>query len=137
EDDELRKRVLAIALAGTPVVLVDHLSGVLGSDVLAAATTSTQWRERMLGVSTMVDAPLRAVWMFTGNNVSFKKTLGRRIIPIYLDAGVEHPEDRTGFQIADVEGYVRTARPALAIAALTVLRAYARAGRPRHPAPRT
>ncbi len=132
EDDELRKRILAIALAGTPLVQLDNLSGVLGSDVLAAALTTTLWSDRMLGVSTMVDVPLNTVWLFTGNNLSFKKTLGRRMIPIYLDAGIEHPEDRSGFAIEDVISYVVHYRPTLVAAALTILRAFAFAGRPRH-----
>jgi hypothetical protein len=135
EDDELRKRILAIALAATPLVLLDNLSGVLGSDVLAAALTTTVWSDRMLGVSTVVDAPLRTVWVFTGNNLSFKKTLGRRIVPIYLDAGVEHPEDRA-FAIENLEAFVHGDRPGLITAALTILTAYATAGRPRHAAPR-
>ena len=135
EDDELRKRVLAIALAGTSLVLLDNLSGVLGSDVLAAALTSTTWSDRMLGVSTIVEAPLQAVWLFTGNNLTFKKTLGRRMVPLYLDARVEHPEDRTGFAVDDLVGWVQAARPALVVAALTILRAFARARRPRHGRP--
>ncbi len=132
EDDELRKRILAIALAGAPLVQLDNMSGVLGSDVLAAALTATLWSDRMLGVSTMVDVPLNTVWIVTGNNLSFKKTLGRRMVPIYLDAGIEHPEDRSGFAIEDLIGYVEHARPALVAAALTILRAFAFAGRPRH-----
>ncbi len=135
EDDELRKRILAVALAGTPLVVLDNLSGVLGSDVLAAALTSSVWADRMLGVSTVVEVPLTTVWLATGNNTSFKRTLGRRIVPIYLDAGVEHPEDRAGFGIDDLVGHVTAARPALVAAALTILRAYALAGRPRHGAP--
>ncbi len=135
DDEEFRKRILAIALAGTPLVVLDNLSGALGSDVLAAALTATEWTERLLGVSTVVAAPLHTIWLFTGNNLSFKKTLGRRIIPIYLDAEVEHPEDRH-FEVENLDAYVRTNRPGLVVAALTILRAYALAGRPRHGAPR-
>src|SRR5207247_6358523 len=136
EDDELRKRVLAIALAGTPLVLLDNLSGVLGSDTLAAALTSTTWSDRMLGVSTIVEAPLHTVWLFTGNNLSFKKTLGRRMVPIYLDARVEHPEDRHDFVVPDLLSWVLMARPALVSATLTVLRFHSVGGRPRHEGPR-
>lgn len=135
DNDELRKRILAIGLAGTPVVLLDNLTGVLGSDVLAAALTAETWSDRLLGVSTVVETPLRTVWIFTGNNLSFKRTLGRRVVPICLDAGVEHPEDRR-FEIGDLAAYIKAVRPSLVAAALTVLRAYAQAGRPRHERPR-
>ncbi len=136
ETEELRKRVLALALAGTALVLVDNLSGVLGSDALAAALTTTIWSDRILGVSQVVEVPLRVVWLFTGNNLAFRRTLGRRMVPIYLDAGIEHPEDRQKFTFPDLIGWIEARRRALVAAALTLLRAYFIAGRPRHGAPR-
>jgi hypothetical protein len=136
ENEEFRKRVLALALSGTPLILLDNLSGVLGSDVLAAALTATEWEDRLLGFSKVVRAPLRAVWLFTGNNLSFKKTLGRRMVPIYLDALVEHPEDRRDFVVPDLLSWVLMARPALVSATLTVLRFHCVGGRPRHEGPR-
>ena len=96
DGEELRKRITSIALSGTPLVLVDNASGALGSDALAGALTATEWEDRILGVSQMVRLPLRAIWFVTGNNISFRKTLARRVVPIDLDAGVETPEDRTG-----------------------------------------
>jgi putative DNA primase/helicase len=73
--------------------------------------------------------------MLTGNNVSFKGDLGRRVIPCDLDPGVEHPEDREGFIHGDLLSYIATARPRLVAAGLTVLRAYHVAGRPAHARP--
>lgn len=130
--DELRKRVVSIALSGTPVVLLDNASGVLGSDVLAAFLTANDVEDRLLGRSEMVRVPLRAVWLATGNNLGFRKTLGRRVVPIDLDANREAPEDREGFAYPDILAHVKRERPGLVTAALTILRGFAVARRPAH-----
>ena len=101
ESEELRKRVTSLAVEGAALILLDNVSGTLGSDTLAAALTVTDWEDRILGTNTVVRVPLRVVWMVTGNNLGFRRTLGRRVIPIDLDAGVEQPEDRVGsFDVA-------------------------------------
>lgn len=132
EGDELRKRITAIALAGTPLVMLDNVSGSMGSDVLAMALTARSWTDRILGASETIEVPLRAVWIATGNNLGFTRTLGRRVIPIDLDARLEAPEDRDDFKIKDLPAYVRRERTTLVTAALTILRGFHVAGRPRH-----
>lgn len=132
DDIEFRKRLLVLAIAGTSVVVLDNVSGTIGSDQLAAALTATEFTDRLLGVSRLVTAPLTAIWFVTGNNVRFGRTLGRRMVPITLDPENEHPEDRTGFRYPDVVGRVKAQRPALVIAALALLHNYVIAGRPPH-----
>lgn len=136
DPEEMRKRVHALAIGGIPLVLLDNLSGSVGSDVLAAALTATSWEERILGQTEIVRAPLQAVWLATGNNIAFKRTLGRRVIPIDLDSKLEAPEDRAEFTHRNLRAHVTGARPALATAALTILRAFHLAGRPPHGGPR-
>ena len=72
----------------------------------------------------------------TGNNLCFGRTLGRRVVPIDLDATMEAPEDRMSFHHPDLRMHVREHRPRLATAALTLLRAFHLAGKPRHGGPR-
>jgi hypothetical protein len=133
DDGETRKLVLSIGLEGAPVVLLDNVEGSLGSPALAAALTSTTFRDRLLGVSKLVTVSLRGTtWFATGNGLVFKGDLGRRVLPIDLDAGCEHPEDRTAFKHHDLLAFVRAERPRLVAAALTVLRGYHVAGRPAH-----
>ena len=132
QSEEFRKRVMAIAMDGSPMVLLENLSGSLGSDVLAGALTATEWKDRLLGKTQMVSAPLAAVWLMTGNNLGFKRTLGRRVIPIDLDTELETPEDRTDFTYEDLRSHVRQQRPKLVAAGLTLLRAFHLAGRPTH-----
>ena len=135
--EELRKRITSLAVEGAQVILLDNVSGTLGSNTLAAALTATEWEDRILGTNTVVRVPLRVVWMATGNNLGFRRTLGRRVVPIDLDAGVEQPEDRIGFRYPDLKAHVQRHRPKLVSAALTILRAHCQAGRPAHGGPRT
>jgi len=136
DDIEFRKRLLVLAIAGTPVVVLDNVSGTIGSDQLAAALTTTEFTDRLLGVSRLVTAPLTAIWFLTGNNVRFGRTLGRRMVPITLDPENEHPEDRTGFRYPDVIGRVKVQRPALVTAALSLLHSYVLANKPPHNEPK-
>jgi hypothetical protein len=131
-EDETRKRILAIGLSATPVVLLDNVDRCLGSESLDAALTSEYFEDRVLGVSKIVRVPMRAVWLANGNGLTFRGTLGRRVVPIDLDARVEFPEERQGFQYPDLRAHLRQRRPELLVAALTIVTAYDRAGRPGH-----
>ena len=74
--------------------------------------------------------PNRAVWLASGNNVELSDEMTRRIIPIRLDAGVERPEERSGFKHADLPGYVRQHRSELVSACLSLIQAWLEAGQP-------
>lgn len=130
--DEMRKRSLAIALAGDPVVMIDNVVGAFGTPALAAVLTADSVTDRVLGFSKMATAIIRFVLALSGNNVTYKCDLGRRVVPIGIDPGVANPEDRIGFAHEDLLAYVDGHRPRLVAAALTVLRAFAVAGRPPH-----
>jgi len=124
-DDEMRKRITAIAIAGDPLVLIDNVSDSLGSPGLDAALTSSTWSDRILGKSeNTVPMPLCATWYATGNNVVLKSDLARRVCHIRLESPEENPEERTAFAHNNIRGYVFKNRPALITAALTILRGY-------------
>src|SRR5262249_42033633 len=124
KDDDMRKLLLAIALAGDAAVLFDDVGGVFKSSALDAVLTGMTITDRLLGASRNVAAPLRAVFSVTGNNLGFGGALGRRVVPCDLDAGMEHPEDRREFAHPDIRAWVLAERPRLVAAALTVLRGY-------------
>jgi hypothetical protein len=136
DDDEMRKRILALAVAADPIVLVDNVTGQFGSASIAATLTSETITDRVLGLSRTVTVPVRAVWMLTGNNVLFRGDLGRRVLPCDLDARMEHPEDRENFTISDLPAYLLEHRAELVVDALTILRAYCLEGRAAHGKPR-
>jgi len=130
DSGEFAKRITSIAIAADPMVLLDNLTGHFGNDALDRALTAERWRDRLLGVSQMVDLPLLTTWYATGNNVQIGADTARRIIHIRLDVLDEHPEERANFRHPNLLGWVRENRPRLLVDALTILAAYANAGRP-------
>ena len=121
DDDEFRKRITAMAVAGETTILLDNLSGTLGVPSLDAALTATTWSDRVLGRTEMVTIPLMATWWATGNNVIVVADTARRIDHIRLESNEETPEERSGFHHADLLAWVREHRPRLAAAAVTIL----------------
>lgn len=132
DDAEQRKRITALAIEGATLVLIDNIVGNLGGPSMDAALTATEWSDRILGSSTTVKLPLAITWYATGNNVALVGDMQRRVLHVRLESPEANPEDRVGFRHENVEAYARAHRAELVTAALTVLRAYVLAGRPRH-----
>jgi hypothetical protein len=128
-DEETRKRITSLAIAGESVTLVDNVAGALGGPSLDAALTSTEWTDRALGENRQIKVPLRMVWIATGNNATLAGDLLRRTLHVRLEARTERPEERSGFRYS-LPGDVFKHRPRLAVAALTIVRAYLAAGCP-------
>lgn len=129
-EDEQRKAILALALEGRRVALIDNVTGSFGSGTLDAALTATSWSDRILGVSKAATVPLTIVWFATGNNVVVVGDTMRRCLYIRLESPDEHPERRQGFRHPRLLEWVDTRRAELTAAGLTLLRAYIAAGRP-------
>ncbi|QDT15729.1 hypothetical protein [Alienimonas californiensis] len=136
-DEEMDKRITALAMAGDPVVQLDNIGAgdTLGGPALDRALTADVWSGRVLGESRIYTGPLRAVWFATGNNTALSADTPRRVVPIRLECPHERPEDRTPaeFRYADLKGYAATNRGPLLAAGLTWLRGYFTAGRPAPP----
>jgi hypothetical protein len=130
-DEEDRKRLLALALAGDPVVVLDNIEKPLGSAALAAAITAGEIRDRVLNETRMATAEFRPLLIATGNNLVVRGDLGRRVNPVDLDPRCESPEERSGFAVPNVKTWVTANRRALYSAALMILRGYFAAGSPR------
>lgn len=130
EDEEERKRLLTVALAGYPCLHIDNVVRPLGSPALDMALTAPSFSDRLLGKHESREAPLFMVWMASGNNMQFQGDTARRIVPIDLDPKMERPEERTDFKHAPLIPWVQQERPRLTIAALTIVQAYFEAGCP-------
>ena len=129
-DSEVRKRITAIVLAGDQMALFDNVAGELGGAALDAALTGSVWKDRILGHSKMVQAPLTVTWLATGNNVVLGPDTSRRTCHIRLETDLENPEERKDFRHPKLLKWVRSERPRLLSASLTVLSGFCRAGRP-------
>ena len=129
-DEEARKRITALVNDSDRIVLIDNITGRFGCASLDAALTGTVWKDRRLGHTELIEAPLRMTWYASGNNVILAADTARRVCHIRLESPLENPEDRSGFKYADIRKHVRQNRPALLAAALTIVRGYIATGRP-------
>lgn len=136
-DDEWRKKITSILLAAPPFVLLDNIpdNTTIDSPSLAAALTSDQWSDRLLGRNNAVRLPSRVVWAATGNNLRLAGDMPRRSYGIRLDANAERPWERTGFKIKGLERHIRERRGDLLSAALTIVRGWYTNGRPKADVP--
>lgn len=131
DEEEWRKRLTAKLRNSPQFLLLDNLRRPLDSGVVSAAITSPSWEDRLLGQSVTLRIPVRCGWIATANNPAVSSEMSRRIIRIRLDAKMDRPWLRTVFKHADLRGWVQLNRRRLVWAALTLIRAWIAAGRPR------
>jgi hypothetical protein len=112
------------------VILVDNLRRRLDSAALSGALTAVVWEDRVLNFSSTTRAPVRCVWIATGNNPALSNEIARRTVRIRLDAGIDRPWLREGFRHPDLRAWMAECRSALVGAALTLVQSWWRAGKP-------
>jgi Toprim domain len=134
DPNEFRKALIAILVESQPITNFDNVETEINSRFLAMVLTQPTYSDRWLGVSKMMTAPTNQMFITTGNNLRFRGDCAVRSLICKLDAKMEHPETRT-FKIEDLDGYLLKNRNRLVMAALTILRAYHLAGRPKIDAP--
>jgi hypothetical protein len=128
DEDEIRKRMLAILREGEPVACIDNCEHPLGGAALCSVLTQQTWRDRILGQSETAIVPTNITLLANGNNLQFYGDITTRVVVCDLDPGCERPEQRR-FS-TNLYKYVPQHRGELVAAALTLLRAYHVAGRP-------
>lgn len=139
---EGRRQIAGKLASGPNVVLFDDIpDGTnLKSSTLASILTSETISDRVVRTSEIAEASTKGVlFIATGNNITFPREMARRIVVINVDAGVEHPELRTGPRPGvpwahPDRRYVLSVRHRLQTAILTLARKWINDGRP---APRT
>ncbi len=130
EGDEWAKRILAWALEGAEVVVIDNLTSTLISGALASAIVEQSVSGRQLGRTRTVSGKLAPTWVLTANNPTFSRELAPRAVRVRLDPGVANPESRSGFRHDPLEEWVAGHRSELVWAALVIVQAWVSAGRP-------
>lgn len=125
---EAGKRLSAGLLQGDSPLAADNVETALGDELLCQAVTQPYLSIRPLGSSVSVRVPARTALCATGNNLTVKGDLTRRVMMIRLDAGMERPETRR-FE-GNVLDDIAARRTELIAAALTVTLAYHAAGCP-------
>lgn len=133
-DDEAEWRKMTSGLLATtsaPVVVLDNVSGVLKSAVLAGLLTADgEIQERELGKSSNLTYTNDRVWVVTGNNMSLGGDLVRRTVTVMIDPDMANPETRTDFAITDLPHWVAEHRNEVLWALLVLVRSWVVSGRP-------
>jgi hypothetical protein len=130
KDEELRKVLGAAIKAGDSELRFDNApnGAMIDNPTLCAFATAEVWTDRLLGASDTFSAPNRCTLSVTGNNITPSGDLARRSLICRLELQAETTCGRT-FRIDELQQYVRAHRPELLVGALTIVRAYALAGR--------
>jgi len=121
-DEEVRKRLFSMLLAGNTAIVFDNIVGEFDSPSLAALLTSSEYSDRVLGKSQTVTVPTNALVLLSGNNLILKGDLPRRVFKCRIDPNMESPHQRE-FNFDPVE-VVRAYRHELVAAALTLFKGY-------------
>jgi putative DNA primase/helicase len=128
-EEELEKRIASMMIRGDLVILLDNLKDPLDSAFLCTVLTQGTVSPRVLGESKTVKLPTHHMFMVTGNALAYFGDLNRRAITCLIDPKIENPSERV-FDFDPIERAIE-GRPRYVAAALTVLRAYQAAGRPK------
>jgi len=133
DEEERRKQLFASLRQGAQCLLYDNAARgtEIDSAVFANLITGPWIEERVLGVSLVERRPNRLTLLLTGNNLVVRGDLNRRLLPIRLDAGVEHPWERS-FSFHPVH-YALSSFIPLRIAALELIEWWRTLGAPHAP----
>ena len=69
DQEEMRKKLVSILIAGDPVVNIDNITEPLHSDALASILTLPTYKDRILGKSQIVEVLTNVLFIPTGNNL--------------------------------------------------------------------
>lgn len=128
---EWQKRVTSYVKSAAPVNVIDNVNGLFGDETLDRLITSSVWSDRILGASEAPPLPIVGIWIATGNNSEPVGDTVRRCAFTRIDVKVERPQDRKDFKVPLLAQHATEHRGDLLSAALTILRAYHVAGRPK------
>jgi len=128
--EEFDKTISSMLLAGDPVLVFDNCTDAVGGDTLNSIVTNPIYKARRLGESSTPSVSARVMVICNGNNLAFLgDTVRRTTLVVIEDDAVDQPDARD-FPFHPVE-LVKARRPEMVTAALTILRAWHVAGRPK------
>jgi putative DNA primase/helicase len=129
-EEETEKRLASKLMAGEPFIAIDNCTQPLCGDLICSLLTQERVSPRILGMSKTPSISTGAFVAANGNNLIIRGDLVRRTMLCRIDAKVEQPETRV-FTSGDPVESAMAKRAELVVDALTILRAYEVAGRPK------
>jgi hypothetical protein len=137
KNEELQKVMTATLRSGADIIPFNNIDRKVASGQLASALTAGVWRDRVLGVSEVVQIPIRCLWLMDGNNVSWSHEMLRRNVPIRIDAATKSPsrDRRPGRDFKyQLQTWLKANRPKLVWSCHVVVRNWVQQGMKRGPA---
>jgi hypothetical protein len=130
---EEEKRLLTVLAAGDAVICYDNIERPFGCAPLCSVLSQETFKGRLLGTNKHINVSTNSTFLATGNNLTLVGDISTRAILCKMNSQCERPEERT-FEV-NLYTYIPTHRGELVKDALTILRAYHVAGRPKQPIP--
>ncbi len=128
-EEENEKRLTGVLLSGHTIINIDNCTLAIDGDFLCSVLTQPIVEVRKMGGHEVRRIPGSATMLATGNSLVIAGDMTRRALVCSLDAGVERPELRV-FDFNPLEK-AKHGRARYLVDALTILRAFHVAGRPR------
>ena len=122
EEAEIEKRLLAMLMAGAPVLAIDNIESHVRSAALCTILTQSSYKARILGVSKEAAVQTNILVLLNGNNLVIRGDMTTRVILCSLDAQDERPQARK-FDV-NPKVYVKKNRAQMITDILTIIRAY-------------
>ncbi len=131
DEDETRKRITSQLLAEPTYVVFENLNKMMRGGAVAQAITGTTWQDRILGLSKIVNLPVRCCWIAVANNPAFSPEVADRIVTCRMVSPLERPRNR---DLKDVKHkylapWVRENRGPLVWSCLTLVQNWIARGR--------
>ncbi len=124
DDEETRKRLFAALREGKSALVWDNVVGAFDSVSMAALLTSTIYMDRILSESKVSSVPNRTLMLLTGNNLTLKGDMARRVLVARIDPNTDKPFARE-FSL-DPYRHCLIHRQQMIACALTLIRFYLR-----------
>jgi hypothetical protein len=93
-------------ISGPMFVYFDNVKSKIENTAIEACLTTGVYMDRILGRSEVVQIPSQAVFVTTGNHLSFGAEMMKRTVTVELNAHMSDPEKRTGFKHPDLKRWV-------------------------------
>lgn len=122
DDEETRKRLFSALRSGKTALVWDNVIGAFDSMSMAALLTSAVYTDRILSESKVSTIPNRVLMLLTGNNLTLKGDMARRVLVARIDPNMDKPFARN-FEM-DPFRYCLQNRQKLISCALTLIRFY-------------
>lgn len=131
DDAEMTKLITAALVGGKGALFLDNLSRTLDSGQLANALTNLIWEGRILGISRVASAPVRLVFVATGNNPTLSTEITRRTIRTRLVPDTDTPENREDFKHPVIAEWATENRAQIVQAVHIIVRHWINQGKPK------